>query len=77
MHEYQLVITKRALNPDYDKEYAEWLSAERKHAERRMQGWGDSSQQPQPSRVVREEVLTVTVDAETFETIRRAALETL
>lgn len=75
MNEFQLTVTKRTLNADYEAQYSEWQKANRSRRELYGGSYGESS--PEPQRFTQEQVLTVTVDAETFEAIRKAALETL
>jgi hypothetical protein len=68
MAEYQLTITKRELDPDF----------ERKMSDHQQRYRHDAYNAPvPPSREMSVKTLEVTVDESTFAAIRKAALETL
>lgn len=72
-HEYTLVITKLAINPAFDEELAQW----EKTRGRGFNIYESEARPPEPVRSRPVKVLEVTVTAETFDAIRKAAVETL
>ena len=67
--EYELTVYRRVPNPDFDVQMKAW--------EERNRYGHFNPDNPAPSRDMEERSLSVTVTAETFAAIRKAALETL